>query len=254
MGRLEGKIALITGTGGEQGRAAALLFAREGAKVVGADVIESAAAETLNMVRDAGGEMVSMAPVDLSTEAGASRWVADAVAAFGGIDILYNNASAPRFGFLDSMPTDDWRFTMRNELDIVYFVTRAAWPHLLARGGGSIISTASIAAVRGCVVPQSAHGAAKAAVTSLMTSLVIEGAPHKIRANTISPGPIAHPLTQSALADPNHPMSKLVAKIPMGRVGRPEEVAYLALFLASDESSFITGANVVIDGGLTSCV
>ena len=87
-----------------------------------------------------------------------------------------------------------------------------------------------------------------------MTSLVIEGAPHKIRANTISPGPIEHPLTRAALADPNHPMSKLVAKIPMGRMGRPQEVAYLALFLASDESSFITGANVVIDGGLTTWV
>jgi NAD(P)-dependent dehydrogenase (short-subunit alcohol dehydrogenase family) len=254
MRRLNGKVALITGTGGEQGRAAALLFAKEGARVVGCDVNKDAASQTLTMVRDAGGEMVSMAPVDLSIELGASRWVEEGAAAFGGIDVLYNNASAPRFGPLDSMPVEDRHFTMRNELDIVYYVTRAAWPHLVARGSGSIISTASIAAVRGCVAPQSAHGAAKAAVTSLMTSLVIEGAPHKIRANTISPGPIEHPLTQSALADPNHPMSKLVAKIPMGRMGRPQEVAYLALFLASDESSFITGANVVIDGGLTTWV
>lgn len=254
MGRLNGKVALITGTGGEQGRAAALLFAKEGARVVGCDVNKDAASQTLTMVCDAGGEMVSMAPVDLSIESDAARWVEKGAAAFGGIDVLYNNASAPRFGLLDSMPVEDWHFTMRNELDIVYFVTRAAWPHLVARGGGSIISTASIAALRGCAAPQSAHGAAKAAVTSLMTSLVIEGALHKIRTNTISPGPIEHPLTQSALADPNHPMSKLVAKIPMGRMGRPQEVAYLALFLASDESSFITGANVVIDGGLTTWV
>ena len=154
MGRLDGKIALITGTGGEQGRSAALLFAREGARVVGCDVNESAAAATLKVVRDAGGEMVSMAPVDLSLEASGFRWVEDGVAAFGGIDVLYNNASAPRFGLLDSMPVEDWHFTMRNELDIVYFVTRAAWPHLVARGGGSIISTASIAAVRGCVAPR----------------------------------------------------------------------------------------------------
>jgi len=130
MRRLNGKIALITGTGGEQGRAAALLFAKEGARVVGSDVNQSAASETLKMVRDAGGEMVSMAPVDLSIESGASRWVEEGAAAFGGIDVLYNNASAPRFGLLDSMPVEDWHFTMRNELDIVYFVTRAAWPHL----------------------------------------------------------------------------------------------------------------------------
>lgn len=108
--------------------------------------------------------------------------------------------------------------------------------------------------MRVCVAPQSAHGVAKAAVTSLITSLVLEGAPHKIRANTISPWPIEHPLTQSALADPDHPMSKLVARISLGRMGQPREVAYLALFLASDESSFITGANIVIDGGLTTWV
>jgi meso-butanediol dehydrogenase / (S,S)-butanediol dehydrogenase / diacetyl reductase len=122
--------------------------------------------------------MVSTAPVDLSLATDASRWVTEGLAAFGGIDFLYNNASAPPFGTIDSMPIEDWYFTIRNELDIVYLVTRAAWPHLITRGGGSVISTSSIAAVRGCVAPQSAHGAAKAAVASLMNSLVLEGAPH----------------------------------------------------------------------------
>jgi len=126
MGRLDGKIALITGTGGGQGCAAAILFAREGAKVVGCVLNEQAAAETLKLVRDAGGEMVSMAPVALSTESGAAKWVEEGVAAFGDIDILYNNASTPRFGPFESMPIEDWHFTIRNELDIVYLVTRAS--------------------------------------------------------------------------------------------------------------------------------
>lgn len=252
MGRLDGKIALITGTSGGQGRAAAILFAREGAKVAGCDLNVPGAAGALRMVRDAGGQMVSMAPVDLSQEAGATQWVNDAVAAFGGIDVLYNNASVPRMGPFASMPTADWNFTIRNELDIVYLVTRAAWQHLIARGGGSIINTSSIASVRGFAgFEQSAHGIAKANVGALTTNLVVEGAPHKIRLNTITPGPIMHPMMEPVLKDPGHALTRLVARIPLGRIGRPQDVASLALFLASDESSYITGANVVIDGGLT---
>ncbi len=255
MGRLDGKIALITGTGGAQGRAAALLFAREGAQVVGCDINESPAAQTLQLVRGAGGQMISIAPIDLSTQAGATKWIEQGFAAFGGIDILYNNASAPRFGRFEALAIEEWHFTIRNELDIVYLVTRAAWPHLIARGGGSVINTSSIAAVRG--IPgfeQSAHGIAKAGVKALTTNLVMEGAPHQIRVNTISPGPIMHPLMEPALKDPTHPFSQMVAKIPIGRIGEPEDVARLALFLASDESSYITGANIVIDGGLTTLV
>ena len=253
MGRLDGKVALITGTGGWQGRAAARLFTQEGAKVIGCDLNREAADETLRIVRSAGGQMVSMAPVDISTIEGAKKWVEEAVQAFGGIDILYNNASQPKMGVFAQMPPSDWDFTIQNELDIVYYVTFAAWPHLVKRGGGSIISTSSVAAVRG--VPgfeQSAHAAAKAGVMGLTTALVCEGGPHRIRVNTITPGPIRHPLTEPVLSDPENLFTKMVARIPMGRIGEPEDVAKLALFLASDEASFITGANIVIDGGLSS--
>lgn len=253
MGRLDGKVAFITGTGGQQGRAAARLFAREGAKVVGCDVNSDPADETLNLVRAAGGQMVSMAPVDISTIDGAHRWATEGVKAFGGIDILYNNASRPKMGTFAKMPPEDWDFTIQNELNIVYYVTFAAWPYLVERGGGSIISTSSVAAVRG--VPgfeQSAHAAAKAGVMGLTTALVSEGGRHRIRVNTITPGPIRHPLIEPWLKDPENPFTRMVARIPIGRIGEPEDVAKLALFLASDESSFITGANIVIDGGLSS--
>lgn len=253
MSRLDRKVALITGTGGQQGRAAARLFGREGARVVGCDLNRDAADETLRRVLSAGGQMVSMAPVDISTIEGARKWVEEGVKAFGGIDILYNNASQPKMGIFAQMPPGDWDFTIQNELDIVYYVTFAAWPHLIKRGGGSIINTSSVAAVRG--VPgfeQSAHAAAKAGVMGLTTALVSEGGPHRIRVNTITPGPIRHPWIEPMLSDPSNPFTEMVARIPMGRIGEPEDVARLALFLASDEASFITGANIVIDGGLSS--
>lgn len=251
MGRLAGKIALITGTAGGQGRAAALAFAREGAKVVGCDLNSTKANETVAMVRAAGGEMTSMAPVDLSVEEEAEAWVAQAAQTYGGIDILYNNASHGRLGPISSMATATWQSNMRNELDIIFYVTRAAWPHLVARGGGSVINTGSIIAARGSDMPMAAHGAAKAGVIGLTAHLALEGGPLGIRANCISPGLISNEMFADLLRDPNDNMQKQVRTSPLGRVGRPEDVAPLAVFLASDESGYITGANIVVDGGQT---
>ena len=251
MGRLEGKVALITGTAGGQGRAAALLFAREGASVVGCDLDAAGAAETLEMVRRQGGRMASMAPVDLSDEAQAKSWVDEAAAAYGGIDILYNNAATARLGPLDVLPVDAWRFTLRNDLDPVFLVTRAAWPHLVARGGGSIVNTASVMAGRADDMPMGAHGAAKAAVVALTVHMAVEGGPLGIRANAISPGLIATAATAAHLKDPFDGMHKHVRASPLGRVGQPEDVAPVALFLASDEAAYVTGANIVVDGGQT---
>jgi len=250
MGRLSGKIALVTGTAGGIGRATALTLAREGARVVGCDLHPEGSADTVRVARDAGGEMTAMAPVDLSSEAGANAWTAAAVAVYGGVDILVNNASAIRFGPISSLSFEDWSFTIRNELDIVFLVTRAAWPHLIARGGGSIVNIASISATRGAFfMPQNAHGAAKGGVLSLTYQLVTEGGPHGIRVNAVSPAMTATPQTEPLLADPESPFAGELARIPLNRVGQPQDVANVVLFLASDESAHVSGANIPVDGG-----
>jgi len=158
---LTGKIAFISGTGGGMGRAAALEFARQGATVVGCDLNAEAAAQTVDLVRAEGGTMHSVHPIDLASEHGAAQWFDQGIAITGGIDILYNNASVARVGPWDELTYADWQFSLKYELDIVYLSTRAAWPHLVARGGGVILNVASIAGQRGArFVHQHAHGAA----------------------------------------------------------------------------------------------
>jgi NAD(P)-dependent dehydrogenase (short-subunit alcohol dehydrogenase family) len=250
MGRLDGKRALISGTGGGIGRATALLCAREGAHVVGCDLHAETSHETVELVRASGGRMDAVAPVDLATEDGARRWVDTAATLAGGLDILVNNASAIRFGPIDRLSFADWSFTIRNELDIVFLVTRAAWPHLVAGGGGSIVNVASISASRGAFfMPQNAHGAAKGGVLALTYQLVVEGGPHGIRVNAVSPAMTETPHTTPLLQDPDGPAASIAARAPLGRWGQPEDVAHAILFLASDESSHVSGANIPVDGG-----
>jgi NAD(P)-dependent dehydrogenase (short-subunit alcohol dehydrogenase family) len=250
MGRLEGKVALITGIGGGMGRTAALRFAAEGARIVGCDLVADGADETVRLVREAGGEIVSFAPVELSDAADASRWVEDAVAVFGGIDILYNNASAPRFGAIDELSVEDWDFVIDNELNLVFYATKAAWPHLKARGGGVVLNVGSIAGTRGVeFMPQNAHGTAKAGVINLTQQLAVEGGPHGIRAVCVSPGFTVTPSTAWLVEGGPEPFRRNIARIPLGRVGQPEDIVNAAVFLVSDEASWITGINLVVDGG-----
>lgn len=251
-GRLSGKVALITGTGGGQGRAAALVFAREGAVVVGCDLKTDGDAETAALVREAGGVMtVPGHPVDLADGDQVSAWVTGAVAEHGGVDVLYNNASAPGpFVPLADGDAAWWSFTLRNELDVVYHACHEVWPHLVARGGGSIVTTASGSAIVGFPGGHAAHAATKAGVLGLTRQLAVEGGPYGIRVNAISPGVIETPGTAAQLAMPGA-REAMSAVSPLGRIGRPEEVAAAALFLASDEASFVTGANLVVDGGWT---
>jgi meso-butanediol dehydrogenase/(S,S)-butanediol dehydrogenase/diacetyl reductase len=250
MGRLNDKRALISGTGGGIGRAAAVLCAREGAHVVGCDLDPETSAQTVELVRAEGGRMDAIAPVDLATEEGAGRWVREAVTLAGGIDVLVNNASAIRFGPIGTLSFADWSFTIRHELDIVFLVTRAAWPHLVAGGGGSIVNVASITASRGAFfMPQNAHGAAKGGVLALTYQLVVEGGPHGIRVNAVSPAMTETPHTAPMLADPDGPGASIAARVPLGRWGQPEDVAHAIVFLASDEARHVSGANIPVDGG-----
>lgn len=248
-GRLDGKIALISGTGGGQGRAAALRFAAEGATVVGCDLSAEGQHETIAQVRAAGGSMTGPeGSTDLASASGAAQWIADAVAEHGRIDILYNNASASKFAPVDRMTDEEWHFTLRNELDIVFFPTRAAWPHL-ARPGGVIINVGSTAGWAGSPGAGTlAHNATKGAVIAMTRQLAIEGAPDGIRAVSLSPGFVRTPGTAAFLENPEI-RAKLTGRIPLGRAGEPEEIVAAAVFIASDEASFLTGTDLVVDGG-----
>ncbi len=250
MKRLEGKVTLITGTAMGMGRAAALLFAQEGAKVVGCDLNPAKAEETVRLVREAGGEMISTAPVDLSDYEQTKAWIDEAAQHYGGIDVLFNNASSPRVGPFIDLSLDDWHYTLRNELDLVFYASKAVWQHLIARGGGVIINTSSISAIRGAAFfQQAAHGAAKGGVMSFTNHLAAAGAPHRIRANAILPGLTRTPSTEFLFATSDSPGSKLAAAHPLGRPGYAEDIAKLALFLASDDAWYINAAAIPIDGG-----
>jgi len=249
-GRLAGKVVLVTGTGGGIGRATAQICAREGAHVIGCDLNPGPSQETVELVRATGGRMDAISPVDLATEDGARDWIDQAAGIGGGIDVLVNNASAIRFGAIDALSYQDWSFTIRNELDIVFLVTRAAWPHLVARGGGSIVNIGSISGSRGAwFMPQNAHGAAKGGVLALTRQLVIEGGPHGIRVNAVSPAMTETPHTSPMLADPDGPSEQILSRVPLRKWGQPQDVANAILFLASDEASHITGADLPVDGG-----
>ncbi|WP_326827271.1 SDR family NAD(P)-dependent oxidoreductase [Streptomyces sp. NBC_01751] len=252
MATLDEKVVLITGTGGGQGRVASLVFAREGAKIIGCDIQADANNETVELVRRSGGEMTGIAPIDLTDPEQARRLVEDAVALYGGLDVVYNNAAMQRFGPIPDFSVADWRATIAGELDIPFFVTKFAWPHLIRRGGGVVINIASEAGmIAGAVPPMVAHAAANAGVIGMTRQLALEGAPHGIRAVAISPGPVLTPASDRDLGDNQAARDAIASKTLLKRFAHPEEIVELAAFLASDRAAYITGANYPVDGGST---
>jgi NAD(P)-dependent dehydrogenase (short-subunit alcohol dehydrogenase family) len=250
--RLADKVTIITGGGGGMGRIAAQMFAREGARVVVAEYGEAAGRETVAQIEAEGGQ-ATFIKVDVSQEADARAMVEHAVATYGRLDGLYNNAGVmpeADHSVIDTEP-DVWDQVMAVNVRGVYLGCKYAIPAMRASGGGSIINIASFVALLGCSVPQDAYTASKGAVLSLTRSLAVQFGPDGIRTNAICPGPVETPLLMDWLVKDEEAKRIRLARNPSGRFGKPEEIVHMAVYLASDESRWTNGAQLVVDGGIT---
>ena len=250
--RLQDKVALITGAGSGIGREAALLFAKEGAKVVVADVNDAGGNETVELVKAAGGEAIYV-HADVSKAAEAEAMIAAAETTFGKLNILFNNAGISHANDDDAINTEEdvWDLTFAINVRGVFLGCKYGIPAILRAGGGSIINTASFVAVLGAATPQLAYTSSKGAVLSMTRELSSIHARQGIRVNALCPGPLHTELLMKYLNTEERRQRRLV-HIPMGRFGEAKEIANAALFLASDESSFVTGSTFLVDGGITS--
>lgn len=245
--RLQDKVALITGAGSGIGRASAIRFAAEGAKVAVVDRDVPGGEATVEQVRGAGGEAIFVRG-DVRRSADAAAMVQAAVAAFGGLDILFNNAGVGSWGNVTDTDEEVWDDTFDTNVKSIYLVSRWAIPEMLQRGGGSIINMASMSAFK-TDRNITAYCASKGAVVTLTKAMAMDHAP-TIRVNCLAPGHVVTPMLEVPLALPDI-RDKLLGDLIVGRFGTPDEVAHAALFLASDESSFTTGSVLVVDGGAT---
>jgi NAD(P)-dependent dehydrogenase (short-subunit alcohol dehydrogenase family) len=237
--RLEGKVAIITGGGSGIGRAAAELFAREGAKVVVADYNAEAGQNALQAIKDSGGEAVFV-KVDVSDPDQVRTMVQTALDTYGGIDILFNNAGILLFGSVLDTELKDWNRLMSINLTGVFLCSQAVIPHMIERGGGSIINTSSSTGAHDVAANIAAYVTSKGGVTLLTRAMAVDHAKDHVRVNAIAPGPTDTPMLRDNMSA--QALADFAATFPMKRLGRPEELAYAALFLASDEASFVTGA------------
>jgi NAD(P)-dependent dehydrogenase (short-subunit alcohol dehydrogenase family) len=248
VGRLEGKVVVITGAASGIGREAALLFAEEGAKVCVADVADEAGERTASECGEAFFQRVDVTDSDsvqAMYRATAQRW--------GGIDVLYNNAGISPDDDSSILETelDAWQRVQDVNLKGVYLCCRFGIPHLLERGGGSVINVASFVAILGAATSQISYTASKGGVLSLSRELAVQFARQGVRVNALCPGPVETPLLLRIFGDDPAAFERRRVHLPMGRLAKPREIAYGALFLASDESSFVNGATFLVDGGLT---
>jgi len=249
--RLKGKTALITGAGMGIGREAAVLFAREGARIVIGDLDERAARETVRVVEEAGGEALAVAG-DVALEADVQRMVEEGARRFGGLHVLYANAGVLwKDRDRSVLETDErwWDRVIAINLKSAFWLTKHGIPELQRAGGGSVILMGSVSALVGFTRAQDAYTAAKGGLISLTRSLAIQFAKDRIRCNIIHPGIVDTPLQAPYLSETIR--KEFVTGIPLGRIAEPREIAGVALFLASDESSYMTGAELTVDGGFT---
>jgi 3-oxoacyl-[acyl-carrier protein] reductase len=247
---LEGRVALITGAGSGQGRAAAVLFASHGASIAVIDINDEGAEETVALVEKEGAAAIAL-HADVSTVDDCARMVSETAAAFGRVDVLYNNAAVQMSGRLVECTEDDWDRTIATNLNAVFWACRAAIPVMLDGGRGSIINTASVLGLIGSE-GFVAYGAAKAGLVALTRQIAVEYGP-TVRANVIAPGSIDTPRFRKVaeeMDDTEGFLSGLTRVIPLQRLGTAEDVAGIALFLASDQSAYVSGAIVPADGGL----
>lgn len=251
MNKLKEKVILITGIASGIGRATAMIFAQEGAKVVGADVDQEKGLEVVEAIKRAGGEAIFV-KADVSETSDVKRLVKKALA-YGRIDVLFNNAGVELVKKLKDTTEEDWDRIIKINLKSVFLCCNYVIPEMIKRGGGVIINNASVAGLVGSF--SSAYSASKGAIIALTKTLAVELAPDNIRVNCICPGAIETPMLRRVLqkqGDSKQIRAERIKSYPMGRFGRPEEVAQTALFLSCDESSFMTGTVVVVDGGFTS--
>jgi len=249
--RLQGKVALITGAGSGIGRESSLLWASEGAAIVAVDVDRAAAQQTADAVQAAGGRAIAV-EADVSRAQDCERMIARAESEYGTLNILFNNAGIMHSQDDDAVTTDEsvWDVTMNVNAKGVFFGCKYGIPALRRAGGGAIVNTASFVAVLGAATPQVAYTASKGAVLALTRELAIVHARENIRINALCPGPLKTELLMKFLNTDEKKQRRLV-HIPMGRFGEAKEIARAALFLVSDEASYVTGTEFLVDGGIT---
>jgi NAD(P)-dependent dehydrogenase (short-subunit alcohol dehydrogenase family) len=253
--RFKGKSVIITGGAKGIGRGACIGFAKEGANVTIADIDEAAGESLLKEITASGGKAIFV-PGDIAQEEYVKQVVAETVKAFGGVDVLYNNAGVVRYGTVVDMPVSDWDWILGINLRASFLTCKYSIPEMRKRGGGAIVNTASVQAFASQQTV-AAYSASKGAIVSFTTTVALDHARENIRCNCIAPGSIYTPMLQDAGNlfggdDPEGAIKNWGNLHPVGRVGRVEEVVNLVLFLASDEASFITGACYRVDGGLLS--
>jgi NAD(P)-dependent dehydrogenase (short-subunit alcohol dehydrogenase family) len=249
MGRLDGKVAVITGAGGGMGREAAILFTREGARVCAADIASDAAQETVALCDD---ESFAF-EVDVAEENQVAAMMQATAERFSGIDVLYNNAgiSPPDDAGILETSVDAWERVLAVNATGVFLCCKHGIPHLLQRGGGSVVNVASFVALVGAATSQISYTASKGAVLALSRELAVQFARDGIRVNALCPGTVETPLLQRIWGDDPEAAQRRLVHIPVGRLAQPREIVNAALFLASDESSYVNGATFLVDGGIT---